>query len=191
MFTFLSEDEAQSGCTSHRFSLLCLAAPGNISPVFQACFDNEIQSGSIRAGLAARYDFSKHFELLVAKAPSSEGEVRHVIRKGQELARQHLLFHTENRILCRIGAAKFDDGFGRNLNLLLRLGIKPGARLPLLLYEFPKSRDDEFAVLFGRFVGDVAECIEKYSRGPFVGLGGFSKCGLKFCLGHLNRIDFA
>jgi len=66
MFTFLSEDEAQSGCTGHRFSLLCLAAPGNISPVFQACFDSEIQSRSIRAGLAARYDFSKHVEQRVA-----------------------------------------------------------------------------------------------------------------------------
>jgi hypothetical protein len=30
------------------------------------------------------------------------------------------------------------------------------------------------------FVGDVAERIEKYSSGSFVGLGGFGKCALKF-----------
>jgi hypothetical protein len=28
--------------------------------------NREVQSGSIRAGLAARYNFSHHFELLVA-----------------------------------------------------------------------------------------------------------------------------
>jgi hypothetical protein len=36
--------------------------------VFQACLDREIQSGSIGAGSAARYDFSKYFEHLVASA---------------------------------------------------------------------------------------------------------------------------
>ena len=48
--------------------ILCLPAPGNVSPVFQARLDREIQSGSIGAGLAARYDFSKHFEKLVVSA---------------------------------------------------------------------------------------------------------------------------
>jgi hypothetical protein len=48
--------------------ILCLPAPGNISAVFQACLDREIQSGTIGAGLATRYDFSKHFEHLVASA---------------------------------------------------------------------------------------------------------------------------
>jgi hypothetical protein len=36
--------------------------------MFQACLDREIKSGSISAGLAARYDFAKHFEQLVASA---------------------------------------------------------------------------------------------------------------------------
>jgi hypothetical protein len=36
--------------------------------MFQACLDREIKSGSIGAGLAARYDFTKHFEQLVASA---------------------------------------------------------------------------------------------------------------------------
>ena len=29
--------------------------------MFQVCINREIQSGSIRAGLAARYDFAEHF----------------------------------------------------------------------------------------------------------------------------------
>jgi hypothetical protein len=40
--------------------------------VFQACLDREIKAGSIRTGLAARYDFSKHFEQLVASAFQSQ-----------------------------------------------------------------------------------------------------------------------
>jgi hypothetical protein len=98
----------------------------------------------------------------------------------------HLLLYPQNRVLCGLGNTKFDNGLGGNLDLLLRLWIKTRSGLPLLLYEFPKSRDDEFAILFGRFVGDVAERIEKYSRGPFVGLGGFSKCALKFGFCHLE-----
>jgi hypothetical protein len=31
---------------------------------FQACLDREIKSGSVSAGLATRYDFTKHFEQL-------------------------------------------------------------------------------------------------------------------------------
>ena len=46
--------------------VLCLPAPGNESPVFQACRNREIQAGSIGAALATRYNFSKHFEHLVA-----------------------------------------------------------------------------------------------------------------------------
>jgi hypothetical protein len=62
----------------------------------------------------------------------------------------------------------------------LRLWIKARACLPLLLNEFAKTGQDKFAVLFNLFVGERAECIEKYSSDPFVGLGGFSKCALKF-----------
>ena len=36
--------------------------------MFQARLERKIQSGSIGAGLAARYDFSKHFEKLVVSA---------------------------------------------------------------------------------------------------------------------------
>ena len=45
---------------------------------------------------------------------------------------------------------------------------------------------DEFAILFGGFVGDGAERIEEYSSCSFVGLSGFSKCALKFYLGHFE-----
>ena len=95
-----------------------------------------------------------------------------------------LLLYPQNPVLCGLGNAKFDDGLGWNLDLLLRLGIYPDAGLPLLLYEFAKTGQDKFAVLFNLFVGDVAERIEKYSSGPFVGLGGFSKCALKFGFCH-------
>ena len=78
-------------------------------------------------------------------------------------SRLGLLLYPQNRVLCSLGNTKFDDRLGWNLNLLLSLWIKARARLPLLFYEFPKSRDDEFAVLFGRFVSDVTECIEEYS----------------------------
>jgi hypothetical protein len=53
-----------------------------------------------------------------------------------------------------------------------------------LFYELPKARHDEFAVLFGSFVGDAAERIQEYAGGLFIGLRGFGKCGLKFCFGH-------
>ena len=97
-----------------------------------------------------------------------------------------LLLYPQNRVLCRLGDSEFDDGLGWNLDLLLRLWIKARARLPLLLYEFAKTGQDKFAVLFNLFVGDVAERIEKYSSGPFVGLGGFGKCALKFGFCHLS-----
>jgi len=93
--------------------------------------------------------------------------------------------YPQNRVLCRLGDSEFDDGLGWNLDLLLRLGIEARACLPLLLDELAESRHNEFAVLFGIFVGDGAECIEKYSSGSFIGLCGFGNCGLKFCLGHL------
>jgi hypothetical protein len=36
------------------------------------------------------------------------------------------------------------------------LGIEAGASLPFLLYDLAKAGQDEFAVLFDRFVGEVA-----------------------------------
>jgi hypothetical protein len=98
-----------------------------------------------------------------------------------------LLLHAENRILRHLEDAKLNHGFGGNLDLLLRLWIDPGASFPLLFYELPKSRHDEFAVLFGGFVGDGAERIKEYAGGLFIGLRGCGKCALKFCLGHLEE----
>src|SRR6202023_2870493 len=95
-----------------------------------------------------------------------------------------LLLYPQNRVFCRLGDAKFDDGLGWNLDLLLRLRIKARTRLPLLLRQLAKTGQDEFAVLFDLFVREVAERIEEYSSGSFVGLGGGSDCGLKFTFGH-------
>jgi hypothetical protein len=66
----------------------------------------------------------------------------------QNLLRPGLLLYPQNRILCRLGDSEFDDGLGRNLDLLLRLRIEADASLPFLLYELTKSGQDEFAVLF-------------------------------------------
>jgi len=85
----------------------------------------------------------------------------------------------------RLGYSEFDDGLCWNLDLLLRLWIKARACLPLLLYEFAKTGQNKFAVLLDLFVGERAERIQEYSSGSFVGLGGFGKCALQFCLGHL------
>ena len=65
-----------------------------------------------------------------------------------------LLLRAENRILRCLEDAELNHGFGGNFDLLLSLWIDPGASFPLLFYELPKSRHDEFAVLFGSFVGD-------------------------------------
>ena len=83
-----------------------------------------------------------------------------------------LLLYPKNRILCRLGDAKFDDGLGWNFDFLLRLWIKARACLPFLLHQLAKTGQDEFAVLFDLFVREVAERIEEYSSGSFVGLGG-------------------
>jgi len=57
----------------------------------------------------------------------------------------------------------------------LRLWIDPGASFPLLFYQLPKSRHDEFAVLFGSFVSDRAERIQEYAGGLFIGLVKFQQ----------------
>jgi hypothetical protein len=91
-----------------------------------------------------------------------------------------LLLYSQNRVLYRLGDSEFDDGFGWNLDLLLCIRIEAYAGLPFLLYELAKTGQDKFAVLFDLFVREVAERIEEYSSGPFVGLRGSSKCNLKF-----------
>jgi hypothetical protein len=84
-----------------------------------------------------------------------------------------LLLYRQNRVLRGLGDAKFDDGLGWNLDLLLRLWIKAYARFSLLLHQLAKTGHDKFAVLFNLFVGKRAERIEEYSSGSFIGLGGF------------------
>src|ERR1700751_2600545 len=98
----------------------------------------------------------------------------------------HRLHCPKNRVLCRLGDSKFDDGLGWNLDLLLRLGIEARASLPLLLYHLAKTGQDEFAGLFSLFVCERAERLEEYSSGSFVGLGGSTECDLKFSLGHVS-----
>jgi len=85
---------------------------------------------------------------------------------------KRLLLHSQNRVFCCLGDTKFDHRFGGNLYLLLSLRIKARTSFPLLLYEFAKTRQDEFAVLFNLLIGERAECFEEYSSGSSVGLGG-------------------
>ncbi len=66
-------------------------------------------------------------------------------------------------------------------------GLIPVRAFLFCFTSFPKSRHDEFAVLFCGFVGDVAERIKEYAGGLFIGLRGCGKCALKFCLGHLEE----
>ena len=92
-----------------------------------------------------------------------------------------LLLYSENRVLCHLGNSEFEHGLGWNPDLLLRLGIKTRARLPLLFDQLAKAGQNEFAVLFDRFVNESAERIKEYSSGLLIGLGCFSKSKLKFC----------
>ena len=102
------------------------------------------------------------------------------------LAKAHcLLLYPQNPVLSGLGHTKFDDGLGWNLDLLLRLGIKARARLPLLFHQLAKAGQNEFAVLLSRFVSESAERIEKYSSSLLIGLGCFGKSELKFRFGHL------
>jgi hypothetical protein len=100
--------------------------------------------------------------------------------KGSEL-----LLYAEHCVLCRLSDSEFEHGFGWNLDLLLSLGIKPCACHPLLFDQLAKARQNEFTRLFDRFVGERAEGIEESSSSLLIGLGRFSKSGLKFCFGHL------
>ena len=95
-----------------------------------------------------------------------------------------LILYPENRVLRRLGNSESDDGLGRDLDLLLRLWIEARARLPLLLYQLAKARQNEFSVLFDLFVREVAERLQKYSSGLFIGLCCFGKSELKFCFCH-------
>jgi len=52
------------------------------------------------------------------------------------------------------------------------LRVDTGTRFSLLLYQFAKARQHEFAVLFDLFVGQGTECIKKHSSHPLVWLSG-------------------
>ena len=91
-----------------------------------------------------------------------------------------ILLYPRNRVFCRLSDSEFDDGFGWNLNFLLRLWIEARTRFPLLLHQFAKTGQNESAVLFDLFVREVAERIEEYSGGSFVGISGSSERDLKF-----------
>jgi hypothetical protein len=56
----------------------------------------------------------------------------------------------QNCVLCRLSDSEFDDSFGWNLNLLLRLGIEAGTSFPFLLYQLAKTGQDKFTVVFVR-----------------------------------------
>ena len=77
--------------------------------------------------------------------------------RSSEYRRRRLLLYPQNRVLCGLGNSKFYDGLGWNLHLLLRLGIKTRACLPLLFDHLTKARQNEFAVLFERFVSEGAQ----------------------------------
>jgi hypothetical protein len=95
-----------------------------------------------------------------------------------------LLFNPKDGILRRLRNPEFNDGLGRNLDLLLRLGIDAGSRFPLLLHELPKAGQDELAVLLDLPVGDARESFEENSDSSFVSVGCGSEGGLKFGLSH-------
>ena len=107
------------------------------------------------------------------------------LRQSADRDHAELLLYSENSVLCHLGDSEFEHGFGWNSDLLLRLGIKTRARLPLLFDQLAKAGQNELARLFDRFVSEGAERIEEYSSGLLIGLGCFSKSELKFCFGHL------
>src|SRR5258705_13625437 len=86
-----------------------------------------------------------------------------------------LLLYPKNRVFCRLGDSEFNDGLGWDLDFLPRRRIKARARLPLLLHQLSKTGQYKFTVLFDLFVREVGECIEEYSSGSLVGLGGGSE----------------
>jgi hypothetical protein len=102
-----------------------------------------------------------------------------------------LLLYPQNPVLCGFGNTKFDHGLGWNFDLLLRLWIKTRARFPLLLHQLAETGQDKFSFLFDLFIGERAKSIQEYSRGSFVGLGGFGKCTLEFGLGHFVAVGYA
>jgi hypothetical protein len=65
-------------------------------------------------------------------------------RTNSPSTKAELLHYSENRVLCHLGDSEFERGFGRNPDLLLRLGIKTRARFSLLIHRLAKARQNEF-----------------------------------------------
>jgi hypothetical protein len=81
----------ESSTSLYRVSILpssALRPLGTYPPCSQARLDREIQSGSIGAGLAARYDFSEHLSSSSLQRPNSDGS-------RLERTRQSPLFRRE------------------------------------------------------------------------------------------------
>jgi hypothetical protein len=70
-----------------------------------------------------------------------------------------------------------------------RVGTPPFSGHAYLGIVLPASAHS-LAVLFDLFVREVAERIEEYSSGSFVGLRGDSECDLKFSFGHVLAFDW-
>jgi hypothetical protein len=100
-------------------------------------------------------------------------------------AESGLLLYPKNAVLSRLGDSEFDDGLGWDLDFLLGLGIEASTCFPLLLYELPKTGQDEFTVLFDLFVRERSKRIEEYSSSFLVGLRRCRQCDLKLGLGHV------
>ena len=108
-------------------------------------------------------------------------------KKSEQQTEAGLLLYPKNRVLCRLGDSEFDDGLGRNLHLLFRLGIEARACFPLLLHQLAKTGQDEFTVLLDLFVCERAERIEEYACGFFVGLGRSRECDFEVQSWSSNR----
>ena len=99
---------------------------------------------------------------------------------------QGLFFRSQNRVFCRLRDPEFHHGLCGDLDLLLRLGIDADSRFPLLLHQFPKAGQHEFAVLLDLLVAEAGERIQEKRGRSFVRLGRFGQSDLKFGFGHLD-----
>ena len=95
-----------------------------------------------------------------------------------------LLLYTQNGILCRLRDSELNDGFGRDLDLLLSLWVDAGTRLPFLLYQLSKPRQHEFAFFANCFISKARERIQEECGRLFVRLSRFGERDLKFGFGH-------
>jgi hypothetical protein len=96
---------------------------------------------------------------------------------------RRLLFHAQDRILCRFGHTEFHDGLCRDLDLLSGLGIEAGASFALLFNKLSKPRKHEFALFLCFAVGNLSNCFKEESCRSFVGFGSGGDCLEELCFG--------